>query len=71
MRNFENKMDKRKHLMVYEIYLYLVSCLSLTFFYIEKTKVGFQLRSWENAFVFNLVDLTLNKRLWTNTSDRK
>ena len=52
MRNFENKMDKRKLLMVYEIYLYLVSCLSLTFFLIEKTKVGFLLLSWKKDICF-------------------
>ena len=63
MRNFENKMDKRKLLMVYEIYLYLVSCL----FLLKKQRLVFCYGLEKKIFVFNLVDLTLNKRLLTNT----
>ena len=63
MRNFENKMDKRKLLMVYEIYLYLVSCL----FLLKKQRLVFCYGLEKKIFIFNLVDLTLNKRLLTNT----
>ena len=54
--------------MVYEIYLYLVSCLSLTFFFLlKKERLVFCYCLEKKIFVFNLVDLTLNKRLLTNT----